>query len=266
VNLWHSWRYVRRLTGRTRTASNNRTLSLVLAFVAGAANAGGFLAVQQYTSHMTGIVSAMADAVALGTWDVILTGIGGLMSFIGGSACTAIMVSYARRHRLESEYAMPLLLEAMLLLGFGMLGARLHGVQGFLFVPVTVALLCFIMGLQNAVVSQYSGAQIRTTHITGLVTDLGIELGRLFYWNRSHGRQYPLYIQADRDHLWILSLMLLSFFVGGVTGALGFKHLGYVSTVWLALILVVLAVAPVIRDMRMALRHWRHWRDWNQNQ
>ena len=58
------WRRARPLSGRTRTARNNLWLSLVLTFVAGAANAGGFLAVQQYTSHMTGIVAHMANIKA----------------------------------------------------------------------------------------------------------------------------------------------------------------------------------------------------------
>ena len=66
--------YVRRLTGRKRTASANRHLGFALAFVAGAINAGGFLAVQQYTSHMTGIVSSMADSLVLGAYDVVLGG------------------------------------------------------------------------------------------------------------------------------------------------------------------------------------------------
>jgi hypothetical protein len=46
-------------------------------------------------------------------------------------------------------------------------------------------LLAFTMGLQNAVVSKISASQIRTTHMTGVITDLGIELGKLLYWNRS---------------------------------------------------------------------------------
>ena len=57
--------FLRRLTGDRRSADANRLLGLSLAFVAGAMNAGGFLAVDQYTSHMTGIVSSLADAVAL---------------------------------------------------------------------------------------------------------------------------------------------------------------------------------------------------------
>ena len=68
--------YARSLAGRERTAAANRHLGFTLAFVAGAINAGGFLAVQQYTSHMTGIVSAMADNIVLGTYDLVLGGLG----------------------------------------------------------------------------------------------------------------------------------------------------------------------------------------------
>lgn len=63
--------FARRLTGRRRTAKADRQLGFGLAFVAGAINAGGFLTVQQYTSHMTGIVSAMADNLALGAHDLV---------------------------------------------------------------------------------------------------------------------------------------------------------------------------------------------------
>lgn len=68
--------YLRRLTGRERTRKANRQLACYLAFIAGAINAGGFLAVQQYTSHMTGIVSSMADALALGQAVFFLAGWG----------------------------------------------------------------------------------------------------------------------------------------------------------------------------------------------
>src|ERR1700760_1056870 len=65
-NLSMPMNFARRLVGIDRTASADRRLGATLAFVAGAMNAGGFLAVHQYTSHMTGIVSALADHVAGG--------------------------------------------------------------------------------------------------------------------------------------------------------------------------------------------------------
>ncbi len=118
-------RYARSLTGRTRSAAANRHLGFTLAFVAGAINAGGFLAVQQYTSHMTGIVSAMADNIALGAYELVWGGLGAVLSFLLGAACSTVMINYSRRRHLHSEYALPLLLEALLLLCFGFLGASL---------------------------------------------------------------------------------------------------------------------------------------------
>ena len=246
--------YARSLAGRRRTTAANRHLGFALAFVAGAINAGGFLAVQQYTSHMTGIVSAMADNIALGAYDLVLGGAGGLLSFLLGAACSAIMVNYSRRRRLHGEFALPLLLEAFLLLCFGLLGARLATVAG-LFVPVTVMLLCFIMGLQNALITKLSKADIRTTHITGIVTDIGIELGKSLYWNSSGSSKQPP-VAVNRAKLQMLTLLALSFFLGGVVGAFGFKYLGYIATVPLALVLITLAIVPALDDVRGWLRRW----------
>lgn len=246
--------YARSLAGRRRTTAANRHLGFALAFVAGAINAGGFLAVQQYTSHMTGIVSAMADNIALGAYDLVLGGAGGLLSFLLGAACSAIMVNYSRRRRLHGEFALPLLLEAFLLLCFGLLGARLATVAG-LFVPVTVMLLCFIMGLQNALITKLSKADIRTTHITGIVTDIGIELGKSLYWNSPGSSKQPP-VAVNRVKLQMLTLLALSFFLGGVVGAFGFKYLGYIATVPLALVLITLAIVPALDDVRGWLRRW----------
>jgi ferredoxin len=95
-----------------------------------------------------------------------------------------VLVNWARQHHLRSEYALPLLVEAVLMLLFGLLGATLNRQTPFA-VPLTVLVLAFTMGLQNALVSKISSSQIRTTHMTGVITDLGIELGKMFYWNRT---------------------------------------------------------------------------------
>ena len=62
------------LTARQRTNKANRQLGCLLAFVAGAINVGGFLAVQRYTSHMTGVVSAIANDLVLGRAGLVLAG------------------------------------------------------------------------------------------------------------------------------------------------------------------------------------------------
>ena len=238
--------YARSLLGPARSPRANRHLGVALAFVAGAINAGGFLAVHQYTSHLTGAISSAADNLALGAWDLALDGLGAVLSFLTGAACTALAVNYGRRRGLASEYALPLLLEAVLLLAFGVLGARLATFDA-LFVPATVMLLCFMMGLQNALITKLSHAEIRTTHMTGIVTDIGIELGRMAYWNRDPAQPK---VAANRARLRLLVSLLLAFFGGGLAGALGFKHVGYLATLPLAGLLCALAIVPAVDDLR----------------
>jgi uncharacterized membrane protein YoaK (UPF0700 family) len=217
----------RRIVSAERTGAADTQLGLVLTFVAGATNAGGFLAIGQYTSHMSGIFSAMADNLALGAVGLVLIGLAALSAFVAGAACSALLINWGRRSDRGSQ--------AALLLGFGVLGGLVRDGPGL--VLVEAPLLCFTMGLQNATVTKISGARIRTTHVTGMVTDLGIELGKLLYWNRDRSDGAAPVVMADRAKLRLLATLLGSFFTGGVIGALGFHHLGYVACVPLAFLL-----------------------------
>ena len=237
---------IRGWTDVQRSPEANLRLGLVLTFVAGASNAGGFLAVGSYTSHMTGIVSSVADDLVLGNMTLALAGVVCLMAFMAGAMCTAMLVNWGLRQRLHSSYSLPLLLESVALLVFGLFGAAIAA-WSQVFVPITVVLLCFIMGLQNAVITKISKAEIRTTHITGLVTDLGIELGKLFYMNRSHLTEPVL---ANRQRLRVQASLVLGFLVGGLVGALGFKHGGYITTLPLAALLWILCLRPLLSDLR----------------
>ncbi len=246
--------YLRSLAGRNRTREANRHLAFILATIAGALNAGGFLVVGQYTSHMSGIVSSMADELAMGSIWLLLSGTACLMFFIGGAASSAIIVNWSRKRELEAEYAGPLVLESLLLVIFAMLGGNMQEHE-WLFVPVTVLLLCYIMGLQNAMITKLSHGEIRTTHVTGMVTDIGIELGKMIYWNRN---TYPnARVTGDSDKLRNLSTLVSLFFLGGFVGAIGFKHIGFICTMPMAFVLILLALVPVLDDVR---RWWRERR------
>lgn len=245
-------RRFRHLAGQHRTPSINRLLGGLLAFNAGAINAGGFLVVGMYTSHMTGFASMLADNLILGNVGLLLGALGTLLAFTAGAATTAVQVNWARQHHLRSEYALPLLLEAGLLLIFGLMGATLNRQTPFA-VPLTVLVLAYTMGLQNAVVSKISASQIRTTHMTGVITDLGIELGKAFYWNRT---QTPTdsHVRANRIKLKLYLMLLAAFMVGGVIGAAGFKYLGFIWVLPMATILLLLSLPPLYADLK---RYWR---------
>jgi uncharacterized membrane protein YoaK (UPF0700 family) len=240
--------YLRGFTAPERTDVTNRRLGRSLAFVAGAANAGGFLAVGQYTSHMSGIVSSLADNAVLGEASLFVSGLSSLFSFLVGAAASAILINWGRRRNLHSIYATPLAIEAILLLCFGLLGSNLEH-HRVLFVPATVCVLCFVMGLQNAMITKISRSEIRTTHVTGLVTDVGIELGKMLYWNTRSIAGEGI-VRADKQKLALLGSLLLSFIAGGLAGAIGFKYLGFISSVPLAIVLLTLAVVPLVDDVR----------------
>lgn len=240
--------YLRGFARPERTDRNNRRLGRWLAFIAGAANAGGFLAVGQYTSHMSGIVSALADNLAVGDLGLVVAGLSSLAAFMTGAATSAIMINWGRRRRAQSEYALPLMLEAVLLLCFGLLGSNLEN-NRFLFVPATVGLLCYVMGLQNAIITKISKAEIRTTHMTGIVTDIGIEIGKLFYWNVSESGPGVTAVRADRSRLRLLVSLLGMFLLAASQAYLGFKYVGFISTLPLSAMLVVLAVVPLVDDL-----------------
>ena len=249
-------RRLRHLTGQHRTPATNRMLGGMLAFNAGAINAGGFLLVSMYTSHMTGFASMLADNLVLGNPRLVLGALGALLAFTAGAALTAVLVNWSRQHWLRSEYALPLLVESVLLLLFGLMGATLTRQTPFA-VPLTLLVLAFTMGLQNALVSKISSSQIRTTHMTGVITDLGIELGKLLYWNRSGRREASSdhKVVANRLKLRLYSTLLGSFIGGGLVGALGFKHVGFVWVVPLALGLLSLSLPPLYLDWQRIARN-----------
>ena len=144
----HWWADLHRSTG------SNLRLGACLAFIAGATNAGGFLALGYYTSHMSGLLSSIADNLVLGQLPLVLGAVAALVAFVGGAITTTWMVNWGLRRQLRSAFARPLLVEALLLLIFGVFGSSIT-FSSTLFVPLTMLVLCYIMGLQNALMPRH---------------------------------------------------------------------------------------------------------------
>jgi uncharacterized membrane protein YoaK (UPF0700 family) len=216
-------------------------LAAILAFGAGLVDVSGYIALRQFTSHMTGITATLA--AGLGTNTMTLLAKSGLVlsSFLCGAAVCSIMVNLSRRRERESQFALPMLLEALLLYGVGLSVHR--PISGM----VILGILAFAMGLQNAIITKISDAEIRTTHVTGMVTDIGIELGRALYWNRNR-RTEP--VRARRQTLGTLIVLVLAFFLGGVAAAMVFPRYGFADLLPLAILLSALTFLPIYADLR----------------
>ena len=234
------------LTSLHRTPLRDRWLGAVLAFIAGATNAGGFLAVGQYSSHMTGIVSHAADELILFHWKPVIVGFLGFVFFVLGSMFAAWCIHWSLRRRLQTAYGLPFIFQAGSMVVFGLFGAII-GQTGKMLVPLTVLQLCYLMGLQNGAYGQITLNNGRSTHITGMTTDLGVELGKLTYYNRSRDIDK---VVADRFKLYTQLIMLAAFFICAVIGSWGFNTIGYITTVPLACILLLLPARAIQRDWR----------------
>ncbi len=244
------------LADHRRMAATDFALSLILAAIAGAINAGGFIAIGRYTSHMTGYVSEMADGVAVADWMLVGSGFVAVVFFITGAAVSAVLINWARRHTRWSQYALPLALEAVLLFAFAILGVVFSGRPEF--VLVAAPLLCLLMGLQNATITKISGARMRTTHVTGVVTDIGIEVGKGVYRNLDPAISRDRDVRADRLKLKLLISLLACFLGGGLIGALGFSTFGFGFAMPLALILAGCAIPSFVgRHRRRRRRKFR---------
>lgn len=237
---WH----LLRLAGPVRDERLNRHLAYLLAWVAGVLNSVGFVAVGFYTSHMTGITASVADQLVLGGTRLVGLGVVSIIFFLLGAMACAIQFNWARRRARGDRFALVLLSEAVLVLVVGGLADEVTWEHREW---LLVAVLCFVMGQQNALITKVSDATIRTTHVTGMVTDIGIELGKLSYHNRMADVD-P--VRGDRAKLLMLTALVGLFFTGGLVGAAGYLALGFVVLLVPAGLLLLVAVPPLLDHVR----------------
>ncbi len=232
--------------GDARDGRADARLAWSLAGIAGALNTASFYAADLYASNMTGNVSALADHLALGDLRLASTYLSLVVTFIAGAAVSALLINAGRRRGIAGIYAFSIFTEALLLAGLACLALGLTGsARGVLLAYG----LSFLMGLQNAVVTRISNARVRTTHVTGMVTDIGIELGNLLdvAWHRraGHGLRGTTAVY-NGDKLRLHGFTVLSFLGGGVFGLLAYRRIGPYFLFGAAVLLVLLALPGVL--------------------
>ena len=182
----------------------------LLACVAGMVNVVGYLGFEhQAVTHLTGTTTLLGEAVAKRDLRAISHLAGVALAFMAGAALSGMIVQDSTL-KLGRRYGVALLLESLLLFAAIPLFR-----QGQLAGALLAAMAC---GLQNAMATTYSGAVIRTSHLSGMFTDLGIGLGHAL-------RGLPL----PKRRLLLCGLIISGFFGGAVLGALLFVRFGYAA-------------------------------------
>lgn len=211
--------------GQAHSFTQQARLAISLSWIAGYTNALTVLACGQVTSHMTGSVAQVGVDLAEGRWGPAGYLIGLVTMFLCGAFASGALTEFGRVRRFQSIYVLPMAVEALLLAAFALLIdwqaigqlTRADAHIWLTFVPA------FAMGLQNATITRISGGVVRTTHVTGVITDLGLDLAKLTFGLLGKGRRLePARAAQARWRTLLLASIPASFALGAGLGTLAF--------------------------------------------
>ena len=226
--------------GKSRTAKHNLQIAVVLSFVAGMVNVTGFLFVGKLTTNVTGHFAYFIYDVSVAEFWKGLIYFLYIFAFLIGSFTSGLLIENANYKRTHNKYLAPTLLECFaLLMVVGLFFFFAEAIP----TDITACILLFAMGLQNAFVTKISNSVVRTTHLTGLFTDLGIELAQLLYLKRNNYETQHTHIKNTiRLRLFIITF----FFLGGFSA--GYFYIAQGFSLYTLLISVAILLLGLFYD------------------
>jgi uncharacterized membrane protein YoaK (UPF0700 family) len=202
--------------GKKRSLRHNLKIAALLSSVAGMVNVAGFFSVQTLTTNVTGHFAFFVDEIFKLDLLAALMCFGYIFFFFMGSFTSSLLMELVVRKRENIVHLVPACIEIAILFFIAFFGDGLK--DGF---PNLIAfILLFAMGMQNSFVTRISNSVVRTTHLTGLFTDLGIELSQLFFYREQKRK-------AELSSSIKLRIIIISFFfIGGITGGVFYSKIG----------------------------------------
>ncbi|MBW2941004.1 YoaK family protein [Zhongshania aquimaris] len=180
--------------------------AFVLALVAGCINAIGLLGFQhQSVSHLSGTATLLGTSFLGDSFENTLHLAAVLFAFFTGASISGFIL-HGGQLKLGRRYDIALFLEAMFIFV-----ALFFLSKGYFSGQLAASLAC---GIQNGLATTYSGAVIRTTHLTGIFTDLGLMLGSGFKGER-----------LDKRKAMLFAHIIVGFVLGGTLG--GYLFISY---------------------------------------
>lgn len=203
--------------GNTRTFGHNLKLASSLSFVAGIVNICGLFAFATLTTNVTGHFGYFADEIVKNDYSKAIIYINYILFFLLGAFCSSLISEYFLKKHPKSPHFLPLTIEFILLTVIGF-GDFIFPDENQFF-EIGSYILLFTMGLQNALVTKVSQSIVRTTHLTGLFTDLGIELSQLFLYRKTEEKNKLF------KSIYLKISIISFFFLGGIIGGFAYQEL-----------------------------------------
>lgn len=217
-----------------RRAVDDVWLGAWAALVAGLVNVCSVMIFFAFSSNVTGHVASFAEEIVKGHWYQVWVLLAWMSLFVLGAFVANLSVTLLGARNLYAGHSAPLLLQAAILCAVGFYGHE-HYLETLTETELLVGVLLFTMGLQNSAVASVTGSVVRTTHLTGLFTDLAMELSMImqprFRGNRQLRERFVL-------HVTILATYLLGGLLGGIACQRFGFHAFYLASALLMTILL----------------------------
>jgi uncharacterized membrane protein YoaK (UPF0700 family) len=218
--------------GKNRTFAHNLRLATLLSFVAGLVNITGVLALQTLTTNVTGHFAFFAEEIMRHDYAAAITFLVFTLFFLLGSFLSSFLEQLISTRNPRLSHIFPITLEMLILIGVGVFGTSsgLMSIEG----KLTAFFMLFAMGIQNSLVTNISNSTVRTTHLTGLFTDLGIELSKLFFHKK------PEEVKRLKTSIYLRLSIITFFFIGCFSGGIIYQFLE-IRTLFMAVFFLLIA-------------------------
>lgn len=203
----------------SRTLGDNIRLGTLTAFTAGTINIASLLIFLSFTSNVTGHYAILAAEISQGNWSKVGVVAGWIFLFFFGGFVANMSVINLNKKSKYFAHAFPIILEILCLLAVGIYG-QFYYQKTLQETEILVALMLFATGLQNGLTASISNFSVKTTHLTGTTTDLGI-LVSMFTQKRF--RKNPELIARAK----LLSSIMAAYVLGAVFSGLTYYNLEF---------------------------------------
>lgn len=193
---------------RTRSNNDNIKLGILTAFTAGMVNVASLVLFFSFTSNVTGHYAILAEEISNGHWFQVLIVLLWIFLFFFGSFLSNYIIINGRDKYRFLSHSIPLILEFLCLISVGVYGVYFYQ-ESLMETEYLVALLLLAMGLQNGLTASISNFTVKTTHLTGLTTDLAIHLSLI---TKKEFRENKEII----DKIKLLLSIMSSYLIGGI--------------------------------------------------
>lgn len=218
--------------GKNRTFAHDLRLATLLSFVAGLVNITGVLAIKTLTTNLTGHFAFFAEEIMRHDYATAITFFIFTFFFLAGSFISSFLDELISKRNPQLSHILPISLEMIVLFCVGVFGTQsnLSTLEG----KLIAFFMLFAMGIQNSLVTNISKSTVRTTHLTGHFTDLGIELSQLFFYKK------PEEVKRLKTSIFLRLSIITFFFAGCISGGIIYQFIE-IKTLFVAVFFLFIA-------------------------